>query len=106
MSKLEQMQLLLKKKWLDYYAKNRLWINEMFDVTDGWIETYDGRRPQGLFILGVISALEPRLYELLLPFCKLNPIDESLITVMGLDFDPDLVLELMQEDSINDQKSS
>jgi hypothetical protein len=102
----EQLKVILKDKWLDYYKINRLWITEMLENTKGWLETFDGgHRPPGLFILGTISGLEPSLKDLLLPFCKLNSLDESLIEVLGLDFDPDIELKKRTEEAAKTQEA-
>ena len=42
--------------------------------------------------LGVLNALEPNLEQLMLPFTRLNPDPETLIEVLGLNFDPDVAL--------------
>ena len=78
----------LKQKWLQYFQSNRFWISLHSGVTtpDG------GKRPPSYLILGVVNALEPQLAELMLPFSKLNPNVETLIEVLGLNFDPDLML--------------
>lgn len=79
----------LKQKWLQYFQSNRFWIS----LHSGTVATPDGgKRPASYLILGVINVLEPQLTELMLPFSKLNPNVEALIDVLGLNFDPDLML--------------
>ncbi len=79
----------LKQKWLQYFQSNRFWIS----LHSGDVATPDGgKRPPSYLILGVINALEPQLAELMLPFSKLNPNVDTLIEVLGLNFDPDLML--------------
>lgn len=79
----------LKQKWLQYFQSNRFWIS----LHSGDVATPDGgKRPPSYLILGVINALEPQLAELMLPFSKLNPNVDTLIDVLGLNFDPDLML--------------
>lgn len=79
----------LKQKWLQYFQSNRFWISLHSDAVD----TPDGgKRPASYLILGIINALEPQLAELMLPFSKLNPNVDNLIDVLGLNFDPDLML--------------
>jgi hypothetical protein len=85
----------LKDKWLHYYKVNRSWLNLHLQVTS--VPTPDGgRRPPSYFILGVTNALEPKLAQLMLPFSQLNPDAESLIQVLGLDFDPEIALGLRE----------
>ena len=78
----------LKQKWLQYFQSNRSWISLHSSVAtpDG------GKRPPSYLILGVINALEPQLQELMLPFSKLNLNVDTLIDVLELNFDPDLML--------------
>lgn len=79
----------LKHKWVQFFQNNRLWI----DLHSDTVATPDGgKRPASYLILGVISALEPQLAQLMLPFSKLNPDVDALIEVLGLDFDPNLML--------------
>jgi hypothetical protein len=51
-----------------------------------------GRRPLSYLILGILNALEPELEALMLPFSKLKADADSLIEVLGLDFDPDIAI--------------
>ena len=78
----------LKQKWLQYFQSNRSWISLHSSVAtpDG------GKRPPSYLILGVINAIEPQLQELMLPFSKLNLNVDTLIDVLELNFDPDLML--------------
>ena len=52
-----------------------------------------GRRPSSFFILGVVNALEPKLSNLMVPFYQLNSDEDALIDVLGLNFDPESVLD-------------
>lgn len=77
----------LKQKWVQFFQSNRFWI----DLHSDTVATPDGgKRPASYLILGVISALEPQLAQLMLPFSKLNPDVDALIDVLGLNFDPRL----------------
>lgn len=81
----------LKLKWLQFFQENRSWIVLQMEVES--VYTPDGgRRPSSFLILGVVNALEPQIAQLMLPFSKLNPDADSLIDVLELNFDPDLVL--------------
>lgn len=77
----------LKHEWVQFFQSNRFWI----DLHSETVATPDGgTRPASYLILGVISALEPQLAQLMLPFSKLNPDVDALIDVLGLNFDPNL----------------
>ena len=52
-----------------------------------------GRRPSSFLILGVVNALEPKLSNLMVPFYQLNSDEDALIDVLGLNFDPEAVLD-------------
>lgn len=78
----------LKHKWVQFFQSNRFWLELHSDT----VATPDGgKRPASYLILGVISALEPQLAQLMLPFSKLNPDVDVLIEVLGLNFDPTLL---------------
>lgn len=78
----------LKQKWLEFFQVNRSWIARQMESE--YVATPDGgKRPSSYLILGVVSALEPQLAELLIPFTKLNPDINSLIDVLELNFDPE-----------------
>ncbi|BDI17720.1 hypothetical protein ANSO36C_35220 [Nostoc cf. commune SO-36] len=81
----------IKQKWLQFFQSNRDWITLHMEVES--VYTPDGgKRPPSYLILGVLNALEPKLAQLMLPFAKLNPDADTLIEVLDLHFDPDLVL--------------
>ncbi len=63
-----------------------------------------GKRPPSYLILGVINALEPQLQELMLPFSKLNLNVDTLINVLELNFDPDLMLGNSTQATIEEKK--
>jgi len=82
----------LKQKWLQYFQFNRSWIVRQMEAES--VDTPDGgKRPSSYLILGVVSALEPQLAELMLPFSKLNPDINALIDALELNFDPELFQE-------------
>ena len=92
----------LKQKWLEYFQKNRAWLILQMEIKS--VKTPDsGRRPGSSLILGVINALEPKLANLMVPFYKLNPDEDALVEVLGLNFDPDK--ELLSEESEGAQSS-
>jgi hypothetical protein len=91
----------LKQKWLQYFQTNRFWIS----LHSGAVATPDGgKRPASYLILGIINVLEPQLAELMLPFLKLNPNVDALIEVLGLNFDPDLMLGKDSQSAISIQE--
>ncbi|MBC6475754.1 MAG: DUF5331 domain-containing protein [Hormoscilla sp. GM102CHS1] len=92
----------LKQKWLEYFQKNRAWLILQMEIKS--VKTPDnGRHPGSSLILGVINALEPKLANLMVPFYKLNPDEDALVEVLGLNFDPDK--ELLSEESEAAQSS-
>ncbi|MGD1701300.1 DUF5331 domain-containing protein, partial [Dapis sp. BLCC M229] len=88
----KQLSTSLKQKWLEYYQKNRPWL--ILHMTEqNTVQTPDGgRRPVSYLILGVLNALEPELEALMLPFSKLKADADSLVEVLGLNFDPDIAI--------------
>lgn len=81
----------LKQKWLQFFQANHDWIKLHMQVES--VYTPDGgKRPPSYLILGVVNALEPKLAQLMLPFSKLNADADTLIEVLGLNFDPDVAL--------------
>ncbi|MCL2931664.1 MAG: DUF5331 domain-containing protein [Trichodesmium sp. MAG_R03] len=82
----------LKQKWLEYYQKNHPWL--ILHMTEqNTIQTPDGgRRPLSYLILGILNALEPELEALMFPFSKLKADADSLVEVLGLNFDPDIAI--------------
>lgn len=87
----DDLKTSLKQKWLQFFQINHSWISLQMDAEA--IYTPDGgRRPSSSLILGVVTALEPQLAQLMLPFSKLNPDADVLIDVLELNFDPNLLL--------------
>jgi GT2 family glycosyltransferase len=80
----------LKDKWLEFYETNHSWIKILMEESN-FSESLDKdeTRPEAWFILGVVSALEPSLKEMLVPFCKLNTDEDALVDALGLNFDPE-----------------
>jgi Family of unknown function (DUF5331) len=97
----------LKDKWLEFYQANHSWIKILME--DGnFSESLDNNetRPEAWFILGVVSALEPSLKEMLVPFCKLNTDEDKLIDALGLDFDPEKELTKWKAEKANSQSET
>jgi hypothetical protein len=81
----------IKQKWLQFFQANREWI--ILQMNAESVYTPDGgKRPSSYLILGVVNALEPKLAQLMLPFSRLNPDADTLVEVLDLHFDPDIVL--------------
>lgn len=87
----DDLKTSLKQKWLQFFQINSSWISLQMEMES--VYTPDGgRRPSSSLILGVVTALEPQLAQLMLPFSKLNPDPDVLIDVLELNFDPNLLL--------------
>lgn len=92
LSLFEELKPTLKDKWLDYYEANQRMINKLMDM--GCKARYSNhKRPTSDFIIGTVSALEPRLEEYL--FCFFLVCDDlgKIVTILELDFDPELELK-------------
>lgn len=88
----ENFTSVIRDKWLDYFRANRTWLDVQMATTS--VRTPEGgRRPSSFLILGVVNALEPKLSNLMVPFYQLNSDEDALIDVLGLNFDPEAVLD-------------
>lgn len=88
----ENFTSVIRDKWLDYFRANRTWLQVQMSTTS--VRTPEGgRRPSSFLILGVVNALEPKLSNLMVPFYQLNSDEDALIDVLGLNFDPEAVLD-------------
>ena len=88
----ENFTSVIRDKWLDYFRANRTWL-EVQMATASVRTPEGGRRPSSFLILGVVNALEPKLSNLMVPFYQLNSDEDALIDVLGLNFDPEAVLD-------------
>ena len=102
----EQFKAELKDKWLDYYEVNRNWLQPLIRTNGNWHKgvqykegelekDYKPYRPQSLFILGVVSILEPEIQGLCNFISPSNP--DELMCHLGLDFDPEIELKKRPE---------
>ncbi|MEB3289508.1 MAG: DUF5331 domain-containing protein [Leptolyngbya sp.] len=88
----ENFTQVIRQKWLDYVQANRSWL--MIQMQQTSVRTPDGgRRPSSFLILGVVNALEPKLSNLMVPFYQLNADEDALVQVLGLNFDPEMILD-------------
>jgi hypothetical protein len=88
----ENFTQVIRQKWLDYVQANRGWLTLQMQQTS--VRTPDGgRRPSSFLILGVVNALEPKLSNLMVPFYQLNSDEDALVQVLGLNFDPEMILD-------------
>ncbi|RAM48363.1 MAG: hypothetical protein C6Y22_28140 [Hapalosiphonaceae cyanobacterium JJU2] len=95
---IQQLRESLKLKWVKYYFQNRPWLVKMRI----W-GTYDGeRRPSSGFILATLSVLEPELDEILPLLLELNNNPDYIVTALGLNFNPEEKLYLVEEDNNDD----
>lgn len=85
----------LKAKWLEYYRDNRPWLTRLAV----WVECDGQRRPSSGFILAALSALEPRLADLLPLVVDLNNNPDRIVVALGLNFNPDEAVDAEMADS-------
>lgn len=101
---IQQLRQSLKMKWLSYYEQNRPWLVKMRI----WA-TYDGlRRPSSGFMLATLSVLEPEFDQILGFIMELNNNPDEIIRALGLNFNPDKELDLINKEDfiVADQFSS
>ncbi|QYX33693.1 DUF5331 domain-containing protein [Sphaerospermopsis torques-reginae] len=96
---IKQLRQVLKLKWLTYYQENRSWLVKM----QIW-RSYDGvRRPLSGHILATLSVLEPRLQHILPFILELNNNPDQIVASLGLNFNPDEELRLLELEKSLDQ---
>lgn len=96
MSFFEQIKPSIKTKWLDYYENNQEWMKLLMDSGE-YVETPDGgRRPQGSVVIGAVSSMEPRLAEILYHFFLVHANFDTVVDVVGLNFDPLMELKTLE----------
>ncbi len=100
----EDLKMSLKDKWLDYYEANATWIKHLMENRSTWYTSVDDDtddnsiRPNSHFILGVVTALDPELQQMIIPCSQLNSNADQLIKAFGLDFDPEKELKKRSEE--------
>jgi hypothetical protein len=101
MESINQIKADIKEKWLDYYKTNQEWIQTLTLHQGRAVKTVDNityYRPPAEFILGVISALDPRINDCLIFFTQLSNDRNKLIESLGLNFDPEDELEKREKE--------
>lgn len=93
----EQLRQSVKAKWLDYYQKNRHWLNRL----QVWVTSEGQRRPTSSFIVATLSTLDPQFTEMLPLMVDLNADPDRIVATLGLNFDPDLELEAVPAEQTN-----
>ncbi|MBD2577655.1 DUF5331 domain-containing protein [Oscillatoria sp. FACHB-1406] len=101
----EKFKLELRDKWLDYYEINLDWIHKLMDSTNRWYKLSEGSRPDSMFVLGAVSALDENARVLLNSFLELSSDYNKLVKALGLDFDPDIELDIRDKMRIQEAKS-
>lgn len=91
---IQQLRHTLKMKWLTYYQQNYHWLEKM----QIWGDYNGDRRPLSGFILATVAVLEPDLSQILPFIADLNSNPDQVITALGLDFNPDQHLYLLNQD--------
>ena len=87
----EQLRESVRAKWLDYYRKNRHWLNRL----QVWVTSEGQRRPTSSFILATLSTLDPQFNEMLPLIVDLNADPDRIVASFGLNFAPDDELEAL-----------
>ena len=91
---IQQLRQSVKIKWLRYYEQNRAWLVKM----RVW-GTYNGlRRPSSGFILATLSVLEPQFDQVMSFILDLNNNPDEIVTSLGLNFNPDEELCLINSE--------
>lgn len=101
MSLSQDFKATIKDKYLDYCHTNLSWVKEFKELQNGnlGVKTADGGiRPNGLFILGIISVIVPEIAPFVPVFLKLNANHEAVVATLGLNFDPEKELEKRAEE--------
>ncbi|WP_427159735.1 DUF5331 domain-containing protein [Aliinostoc sp. HNIBRCY26] len=88
---IQELRQSLKSKWLNYYEQNRSWLVKM----RVWANYGGVRRPSSGFILATLSVLEPDFDEILAFVMELNNNPDEIVTALGLNFNPDKELSLI-----------
>lgn len=96
----EQLRQSLKARWLEYYEDNREWLARLAV----WVDCDGERRPSSGFILATLAVLEPRLSQLLPLIVDLSNNPDRIIMALGLNFNPDRLLEKHPRDPTTDVK--
>jgi hypothetical protein len=92
----------LKSKWLQYYRENRHWMEKM----QIWATFGEERRPLSSFILATVTVMEPELIDVLPLLAELNSDPDAMVAALGLNFNPETELALVETSSSNPQKET
>ncbi len=92
---IQQLRHNLKIKWLTYYQQNYHWLEKM----QIWGDYNGDRRPLSGFILATVAVLEPDLSQILPLIADLNNNPDQVIAALGLDFNPDKHLHLLNQEN-------
>ncbi len=96
---IQELRQSLKLKWLHYYKENHHWLEKM----QIWATFEDERRPLSSFVLATVSVLEPNLIEILPLIADLNSDPDQVIVALGLNFNPEKSLDLIESESKKNQ---
>ncbi len=86
----------LKDLWLDYFQDHQYWLSRHHCCVK--CSSSEERRPIASLLLGVMSVIEPRLKDYLIPLYGLNSSGEEIVKVLNLDFRPQTELEKRDEE--------
>ncbi len=102
----EELKPILKDKWLDYYEANQRMVIQL--MKNGHKLAYGNgfSRPNSEFILGIISVLEPRVEEYLFCFFLVSKDLDQIVSILGLNFNPEVELGRRREENFKSQTSA
>ncbi len=106
LSLFEELKPNLKDKWLDYYEANQRMVRQL--MKNGHQLAYGNgfSRPNSEFILGIISVLEPRVEEYLFCFFLVSKDLDQIVSILGLNFDPETELKKRREKNSKSQQAA
>ncbi len=86
MSEFEKLKATLNDKWLDYYEVNCSWIIRILPKHTNGYNQYVDSETLAYVVLGVITAIKPKVKEFLELFSELNQDPRSILRVLSIDY--------------------
>lgn len=99
---IEKNKEILKKAWLEYYAKNSAFLDKIVENWFTRVDTPDGgHRVKGEWILGILAGKYSNFSKMLYTIYLGNDNVEKIVEVLGLNFDPKIELEKVKNSTKN-----